>query len=87
MLDCWNLSPSKRPSFKMITDRVEKLTLEFSGYLGLWDMLRCGCSFYFCAADLQTLDYVEMSSVAENTHLNDNPYLSPNDGPEGPSIA
>ena len=35
MLDCWNLSPSKRPSFKMITDRLEKLTLEFSGYLGL----------------------------------------------------
>ena len=49
--------------------------------------VRCGCSLYFCAADLQTLDYVEMSSVAENTHLNDNPYLSPNDGPEGPSIA
>ena len=70
----------------MITDRLEKLTLEFSGYLGLVGKVEVRLLIIF-AADLQTVDYVDMNSVAENTHLNENPYLSPNDGPEGPNIA
>ena len=34
MLDCWNINPRGRPSFKQLRETLEKMLSKFSNYLG-----------------------------------------------------
>ena len=80
MLDCWNLSPSRRPGFKTIKEDLEVRLLQSSNYLYLEN------EDIIVPSSIETLDTGSGYWTRENLRIeevtkmtsDDTAYLSPN---------